>query len=200
MKDHVTLLLLGDERTGKTSAISTYLSRYFSEDVPSVLPEATLTPDNTANGVTLTIIDSSARLGLGGDLELLKNKIKAADCILAVYDMSRTETMDGLEVTWLPLIRDAVGGDGASSNKTVLVVGMKKDLVNEQDTTWLRREEDRLKALLCSFPFVLACYRCSAKQVDVDQIFYEGQQRHSPTHPLTYSPTHLPQSALTHSR
>ena len=110
----------------------------------------------------------------------MKQKIRVADCILALYDVTRHETIDDLERTWLPLIRDVCGTD--TIGKAVLVVGAKKDLLDREgeaddDLSLLRLkdEEERLKKVLSNYPFVLACYRCSAKDIDVDQIFYEGE-------------------------
>ena len=110
--------------------------------------------------------------------EIVKQKIRVADCVLALYDVTRHETIDGLELTWLPLIRDVCGTCTGTTGKAVLVVGTKKDLLDYDDDHSLLRlkdEEERLKRVLSNFPFVSACYRCSAKDIDVDQIFYEGE-------------------------
>ena len=66
MKSDVKLLLIGDHGTGKSSLISTYISQRF-DVVPSVLTDAKLPAATTANGVAVTIMDSSSRLSLGGD-------------------------------------------------------------------------------------------------------------------------------------
>ena len=110
--------------------------------------------------------------------ELVKQKIRVADCVLALYDVTRHETIDGLELIWLPLIRDVCGTD---TRKAVLVIGTKKDLldhdddINEHLLSRLKEEEERLKKILSDFSFVQSCYRCSAKDIDVEQIFYEAE-------------------------
>ena len=68
MKEHVKLLTIGDHGTGKSSLISTYISQRFDVvGVPSVLTDAKLPQQTTANGVAVTIMDSCSRLSLGGD-------------------------------------------------------------------------------------------------------------------------------------
>ena len=67
MKNDVKILLIGDHGTGKSSLISTYISQRFDVVVPSVLTDAKLPAATTANGVAVTIMDSSSRLSLGGD-------------------------------------------------------------------------------------------------------------------------------------
>jgi Ras family protein T1 len=94
MKDHVRILLIGDSGVGKSSLISSYVSRHFPEEVPAVMTDAIIPPDTTANNVCVTIMDSSAR---PGDREVLKHKIRAADSVIALYDVTRPETFDSLK-------------------------------------------------------------------------------------------------------
>jgi hypothetical protein len=125
------------------------------------------------------------------------SKIKAADCVLAVYDVSRPQTIEGLADTWLPLVQD-VSGDTATG-KAVLVVGSKADLVESEDGAVQDDEARRVHELMAQFPFVLACYRCSAKHLDVDHVFYEAELSVSfPVAPLfdvatgTFTPRYRP--------
>ena len=66
MKEHVKFLVIGDHGTGKSSLISAYISRRF-DVVPKVITDAHLPAATTANGVAVTIMDSSSRWNLGGD-------------------------------------------------------------------------------------------------------------------------------------
>jgi GTPase SAR1 family protein len=61
MKDHVKILLLGDDGVGKSSLISTYVSRHFPEEVPNLMTDTVITADKTADDVIVTIMDSSSR-------------------------------------------------------------------------------------------------------------------------------------------
>lgn len=170
MKEQIKIILIGDTGTGKSSVISSYISKYFPNEVPAVLVDAIIPPDSTANNVSVTIMDSSALLG---DRDVLHQKIRMADSIIALFDVTRPETIDSLEELWLPTIRDICGS--LTVGKAVIVVGNKTDLVGDQDEIQLEVEKVRMKKILKDFPFVVACYRCSAKHVDVDQIFYESE-------------------------
>lgn len=170
MKEQIKIILIGDTGTGKSSVISSYISKYFPHEVPSVLVDAIIPPDSTANNVSVTIMDSST---IPGDRDVLHQKIRMADSVIALYDVTRPETIDSLEELWLPTISDIWGSFSVS--KAVIVVGNKTDLVNDQDENQMDTDKVRMKKILKDFPFVVACYRCSAKLVDVDQIFYASE-------------------------
>lgn len=53
----ITVLVLGDEGVGKSSLISTFVSRYFSEVVPGIMTRVRLPPDPNSSCIT-TIVDS----------------------------------------------------------------------------------------------------------------------------------------------
>ena len=99
----IRILIIGDSGVGKSSLISSFVSRHFPEEVPSVMIDSIIPSDTTANNINVTIMDSSAR---AGDREVLKQKLRAADSVLALYDASRHETLENLSHEWLPLIRD----------------------------------------------------------------------------------------------
>ena len=170
------------------------------------MTDAVLPPDTTANGVAVSISDSSARMC---DRDILRKKIRAADCIMILYDMTRSDTLVSIERTWLPLIRDVCNHDreAKADEKAVLIVGTKRDLLDVDafdDMHRLRDQEERLKRLFVDnaaatqqhtvvspgspstgLPAgavgyatnmqVPACYQCSAKYMDADQIFFEGE-------------------------
>jgi mitochondrial Rho GTPase 1 len=167
MKDQIRIILIGDTGTGKSSVITSYISKYFPNEVPAVLVDAIIPIDSTANNVSVTIMDSSALLG---DRDVLHQKIRMADSIISLYDVTRPETIDSLEELWLPTIRDICSPYPVS--KAVHVVGNKTDLVGSDEE---KVETVRMKKIVKDFPFVVATYRCSAKLVDVDQIFYESE-------------------------
>jgi Ras family protein T1 len=60
VKKHIRALLLGDEKVGKTTLISTILSDQYPESVPVVVPPAVV-PADINNDVELTIVDSFFR-------------------------------------------------------------------------------------------------------------------------------------------
>mmetsp|Transcript_11413 Transcript_11413/g.18714 ORF Transcript_11413/g.18714 Transcript_11413/m.18714 type:complete len:882 (-) Transcript_11413:302-2947(-) len=113
MKDHINILVVGDEDVGKSSLISAYISQHFPQEVPHVLTDATIPPESTQNDVAVTIRDSSAKRG---DRDVLHQKIIAADSIIALHDVTRPETFDSLVTYWLPLIRDLIAQSSSNSN------------------------------------------------------------------------------------
>jgi Ras family protein T1 len=182
MKEHLSVLVLGDSMVGKSSLISSYISRHFPREVPAVMINTIIPPEATTNDVCVTIMDSSAK---AGDRDILKQKIFMADSIIALYDVSRPETLDSISAEWLPLIKEVCRqqqGQNSSNNATntitqqqqqqnykpVILIGNKTDLLAEDEC-----DIDKLHALLSAFPFVLLSSTCSAvKLQDVDDAFY----------------------------
>ena len=160
MKDHVKILLVGDEGVGKSSLISAYISQHFPQEVPPVMTDAIIPPETTAHDVCVTIMDSSS---IQGDREVLRHKIAAVDSIIALYDVTRPETFDSLSTFWLPYIKET----SADQYKPVIVVGTKTDLLMEEQDT------QQLNSLLLAFPFVMNCVNCSAVNIqNLDTVFF----------------------------
>lgn len=160
MKDHVKILLVGDEGVGKSSLISAYISQHFPQEVPPVMTDAIIPPDSTSNDVCVTIMDSSSH---PNDREVLRRKIIAADSLIVVYDVTRPETFDSLANFWLPLIKDL----SADQYKPVILLGTKTDLLLEEQDT------QPLNALLLAFSFVVNCWNCSAVNIqNLDTVFF----------------------------
>lgn len=79
----ITMLVLGDEGVGKSSLISTFVSRHFSEVVPGIMTRVRLPPDPENSCIT-TIVDSQ-----GGDAALIS----------AVANMATTGMAAGMPPT-----------------------------------------------------------------------------------------------------
>jgi GTPase SAR1 family protein len=175
MREKVRLLLLGDAQVGKSSLLSAYVSRHFSEEVPHVVADANIPPGATANHTHVTIMDSSTRIG---DRDVLKKKIQYADSIIALYDVTRPETLESLGKEWLPLIRDLWSQEKALSYKSVVICATKIDLLDEMqgsaDDIHIEEEESKLRKLITLYPFIFATCRSSAKLLNVDSVFYFG--------------------------
>jgi len=181
----IRILIIGDSGVGKSSLISSFVSRHFPEEVPSVMIDSIIPSDTTANNINVTIMDSSAR---AGDREVLKQKLRAADSVLALYDASRHETLENLSHEWLPLIRDVCSSsnnithnydleEGVNNieGKPVVIVGTKIDLLGDAEENRIQEESEILTSILRKFPFVLACCRASSKLLNVDSVFYHGE-------------------------
>eukprot|EP01039_Chlorochromonas_danica_P004509 gene4509-4945_t len=170
MKDHVRILLLGDDGVGKSSLISTYISRHFPQNIPSILADATIPAESNADDVPVTILDSSSRLS---ERDQLKKKITLADSLVILYDVTRPETLESVSQSWLPLIIDVCGG---SVKKPVLVLGTKIDRQDDDE------DLEKLQAIIERFPFVVLATKCSAVKLEVDRVFHLGASL--VTHPL----------------
>ena len=125
------------EGVGKSSLISTFVSRHFSEVVPGIMTRVRLPPD-PENFCITTIVDSqggdaalisavtalslSGGGGSSGSLTALQKSlsnstssnvggIENVDSIILVYDLDRVETFFRLENHWLPLIERCYNGE-----------------------------------------------------------------------------------------
>ena len=102
---------------GKSSLISTFVSRVFSPEVPGIMTRVQLPPDPLC---TTTIIDSQE-----ADVALMEamrgndsmksssssvSSIDHVDSIVLVYDLHRAETFRRIEQHWLPLIQQYYQG------------------------------------------------------------------------------------------
>lgn len=97
------------EGVGKSSLISTFVSRCFADVVPSVMTRVRLPPDPQNNNCVTTIVDSqsgdAALLQYNNESHPQKNWMETIDSIILVYDLDRSETFFRLENHWLPLIQ-----------------------------------------------------------------------------------------------
>jgi small GTP-binding protein len=143
--------VIGDEGVGKSSLISTFISKHFPLAIPNVLETCILPAEVTEYNVAITIIDTSAS---HDDEEVLKLKLRESDTILVLYDLSRKATFESLSTKWLPLLSID------NSTKNVIVVGTKSDLVEEEENEEV--EVEIVNDLLSKFQFVLLSLKCSA--------------------------------------
>ena len=187
MSDVVRILFLGDAEVGKSSIISTYISRHFPDDgVPSIIYDSKLPPDATANGTFVIIMDSNAKIGgVGGIIDNRSNsslidKICMAQSIVCVYDVTRPETLRSVSSEWLPLIKEVILSANGATMPPVIIAGNKTDLLNEVGAGGDGKGESEydipyFTSLLSEYPFVKYCCRCSAKLIDVDNVLYYAE-------------------------
>lgn len=165
----LSLLVLGEDGVGKSSLVSTYVSRHFAETVGPVLTRVFLPPEN---GCTVTLIDTR-----GGD-ETMKNSHSEMGCpfghvdsIVLVFDASRVETFHRMNNLWLPLIEHFFGGD-----VPVVVAGNKVDAAEDKsEPHGAGPTPGQIVSLLKNFKFVRQLIKCSAKELfNVDKVFREA--------------------------
>jgi len=82
----ITMLVLGDEGVGKSSLISTFVSRHFSEVVPGIMTRVRLPPDPENSCIT-TIVDSQ-----GGDAALISAVANMATAAVVTASSTPTTT------------------------------------------------------------------------------------------------------------
>jgi hypothetical protein len=127
------------EGVGKSSLISTYVSRYFSEFVPGIMTNAVLPPSETDSKCITRIVDSQQgdqaliseiQTQTGDSTASLTSYVNTSretsssaspppttptttrvDAIILVYDLNRIETFYRLESHWLPLIERRYQGE-----------------------------------------------------------------------------------------
>jgi Ras family protein T1 len=191
MKDEVKIVFIGDEGVGKSSFISTYISKHFSQKVPHVMTDAIIPSEITSDDVLLTIMDSSSRLI---DREVLKSKIISSDAVIILYDITRPETLENISHIWLPLVTSLTtinsntnnNNDNKNNNniddnnnnnnndsndninfKPVIIVGTKTDLLDEEpDLT-------QMNSLILDFPCIMNNTTCSSFNMqNLDHIIF----------------------------
>ncbi len=57
----VRILVVGDEKVGKSSLISTLVSQHFSEQVPSIMHDVQIPAEESQENVVTLIMDSSGK-------------------------------------------------------------------------------------------------------------------------------------------
>ena len=188
MKDEVKIVFIGDEGVGKSSFISTYISKHFSQKVPHVMTDAIIPSEITSDDVLLTIMDSSSRLI---DREVLKSKIISSDAVIILYDITRPETLENISHIWLPLVTSLTTTNSSNNNdnknnnnidsnnnnnndsndnvnfKPVIIVGTKTDLLDEEpDLT-------QMNSLILDFPCIMNNTTCSSFNMqNLDHIIF----------------------------
>jgi Ras family protein T1 len=106
-KDHLTILVCGEEGVGKTSLIATYITQTFPtpSSLPKLMPDVQIPAAESEDECETTLVDSPE---LGGEGSLARQQLAlalgGADAILLLYDAGREETFERLETHWLPFI------------------------------------------------------------------------------------------------
>lgn len=175
MKSTLNILLVGDNGVGKSTLINTFISRKFTDEVPLVITDAVIPSENSSNNLFLSIVDSSA----GEDKKIIKKKIKHADCVIVVYDLTNRNSYENMMTKWLPMVKKN------ASNTVVVVVGTKCDQMpdnNEHIQMIITNEVD----ILSKFKQVSRCCRCSSKQQTLVEYVFRCAELavNFPIHPL----------------
>lgn len=68
MRREIRLLLAGEPGVGKSTLISSLIKECFVEDVQQVVPEITLPPDISPEGISTKIVDTCGASALASNL------------------------------------------------------------------------------------------------------------------------------------
>ena len=147
----VRICVCGDEGTGKSSLIATFVKGVFTPGkIQPVLPAVTL-PPNVGNASSTTVVDTSAR---PQDRTTLRKEIRKSNVILLVY--SDHYSYERVALFWMPYFRSL------GVNLPVVVCSNKSDLTPEGSFSQVADEE--MKPVMAEFREIDTCIRTSAKQ------------------------------------
>ncbi|WFC99154.1 ERMES complex Ca(2+)-binding regulatory GTPase gem1 [Malassezia yamatoensis] len=181
MQREIRVVLAGDAGTGKSSLITALIKEAFVENVQEIVPELTLSSDESPKGVTTKIIDTYPHVEYQ---ERQERELRRGNVIVLVYSVIDTESFERITSYWLPYIRSL------GINVPVILVGNKVDMRESDLADELLEEE--IAPLMADFKEVETCIECSARLgLNVSEVFFYAQKAVLyPTAPLYDSRSH----------
>ncbi|OQS07577.1 mitochondrial Rho GTPase [Thraustotheca clavata] len=156
----IRLMVLGDEKVGKSSLISALVSQHSSEHVPRVLHDIVIPTEDTRENVVISLHDTSSNTN--DVMEVIKT-INRSDAAIVVYDVSRPISSQRLSY-WLDLLK-------VTKVMPVVLVGNKCDLLPGGS------EIQRIQTTLRNYKFIVQSLECSSKSlVNVKRTFGLAQK------------------------
>ncbi|KAK1759493.1 mitochondrial Rho GTPase [Echria macrotheca] len=172
MATAVRICVCGDEGTGKSSLIATFVKDVFvAGKIQPVLPMITLPPlGPPLENVAISIVDTSAR---PQDRTTLRKEIRKSNVILLVY--SDHYSYERVALFWMPYFRSL------GVNVPVVLCANKSDLTADGSTPQVFDEE--MMPVMMEFREIDSCIRSSAKEGrNVVEVFHLCQK--AVTHPI----------------
>ncbi|KAF0687556.1 Aste57867_20675 [Aphanomyces stellatus] len=142
----IRLMLLGDEKVGKSSLISALVSQHASERVPKVLHDIVIPTEDSRDNVVISLHDTSSNAG--DVMEVIKT-MNRSDAAIVVYDVSRSISSQRLGY-WLDLLK-------VTKAVPVILVGNKSDLLPGGS------ESSRVQSIMRNYKFIVHSLECSAR-------------------------------------
>ncbi|CAJ0931332.1 unnamed protein product, partial [Mesorhabditis belari] len=172
LKADVRMVLVGEEKVGKTSLLMALLEDEFVDHVPSKLDPVLIPADVTPENVVTSIVDTCS---VSEDETSISNELSAANVICLIYDVKVESTVSKVTTYWLPLIRKVLGEEHATP---IILVGNKSDGPNNHT--------QQVLPIMEQWGEVETCVECSARTMkNVSEIFYYAQKAVVyPTRPL----------------
>ncbi|KAM7192887.1 mitochondrial Rho GTPase [Rhypophila sp. PSN 637] len=172
MATAVRVCVCGDEGTGKSSLIATFVKGVFTpHKIQPVLPQITMPPlSELDSNCTTSIVDTSAR---PQDRMALRKEIRKSNVILLVY--SDHYSYERVALFWMPYFRSL------GVNVPVVLCANKSDLYPDVSSASVMEEE--MLPVMSEFREIDCCIRTSAKeQKNIVEVFYLCQK--AITHPI----------------
>ena len=189
------MLLLGEEGVGKTTLLTSFLTKQATIIISSLKRSSTDDDDSTTStralkdqrlasalpfGRTLHLIEASPSSSSSSSLHFdnleVISKIRFADVFLLCYNSQRSaSSLAALETVWIPLLKYSC--DVAS--KSVILIGLQAD--NDDDNILendvISEEEPSLvQFFLLSHSFIVEHIRCSAaRRYNIDAVFRRAE-------------------------
>ena len=165
-KSSMRVLLVGDERVGKSSLITSFIHSTFIEDLPHLVPKVLIPSEHSIENCRTEIIDSSAKLENRAQLEL---EIKKASVIILVYNVVDIDSFDRISSFWIPLFRQL------GIFIPIVICGNKTDLRDQDMSNEVL--EEILGPLMNEFKEIEVGVECSAKlSLNISECFYFAQK------------------------
>eukprot|EP01029_Cantina_marsupialis_P027780 TRINITY_DN773991_c0_g1_i1.p1 TRINITY_DN773991_c0_g1~~TRINITY_DN773991_c0_g1_i1.p1 ORF type:complete len:623 (-),score=181.78 TRINITY_DN773991_c0_g1_i1:300-2168(-) len=144
------ITIIGDEKVGKSSLITSYLSKSFDEN----LAISSLGRMSTRNSeLEIFLFDAPSR---EEDRDAIFDAVAESNVAILVYDLDREETFERIQSYWLEEL------SCRELNTPVIVVGNKCDLLAAgKDLCAIQMKE--LQELRKDYPFVVDSLTCSSR-------------------------------------
>jgi mitochondrial Rho GTPase 1 len=184
MKDSVRIVVVGDEKVGKTSIIEVLITNHFEEVVQHVLPVVVVPEDATPEHVHVSIVDTP---GGAAGMPKVDEALATADVVVLVYAVDDATSIGRVCSFWLAKFR------AVSLAAPIILVGNKIDTRGGiTDPRAAESMEAFIKPIMDDYREVEVCIECSAKTVsNIPEVFYFAQKSVlHPTGPLYNVDTH----------
>lgn len=169
MKDSVRIVVVGDEKVGKTSIIEVLITETFEEDVQPVLPVLVVPKEVTPERVHVSIVDTP---GDPAQRSKVDQELTQADVVVLVYTVDSEVSTERVPSYWLPKFRSM------KLSVPIILVGNKIDERGGiSDPNAAAKMEAFIKPIMDKFREVDVCIECSAKTVsNISEVFYFAQK------------------------
>lgn len=155
----VTIVVVGDKGTGKTSLITAAATDCFSDTPPPLLPPTRIPADSNPDGVPLTVLDTSSR---PEDRPALEATLKRADVLVLTFDLARPDTLERCGTHWMNELRQL------RVQVPIILVGCKSD-----ERSLDAELHQAIIGIVTANKQIEMCLECSAKNLQfTGEVFY----------------------------